>query len=191
MAQALSDGVDLVSMSFGSEVPWEASDPFTQTTSGLAAAGIAPISATGNNGADGPFEGSDPAIGPDVIAVGSADNSKFPLVYTAVDTLNTSLQYASVWPLTSLGEGREVYLMGGDGSGCDEADWITAASTVSDAAETTVVFSNSGTDICEYTDKEAFWAQYGFSYIMDYLVGTETLDVTNQQYVILEQDDNS
>ncbi|KAH8900461.1 subtilisin-like protein, partial [Thozetella sp. PMI_491] len=186
---ALSDGVDLVSMSLGVAVPWQGSDPFQAATSALVSAGIAVIAAAGNDGADGFFYPSAPATGGDVIAVGSIENSQFPTVYAAHDSTGKDFNYASIWPLTSPTGGRKVYVLGGNGDGCDESQWSAAKGIVTEPSETIIVLHGNGGADCTTAVKEAYWQEYGFAYIMTYYL--PSTDPYQNQYILLDQSDNT
>ena len=155
-------------------------------TTALVKEGIAVIAAAGNDGENGLFTPSSPGIGTDVISVGSIENTQFPVVYSAFDSEGTNISYASIWALDSPSAGRNVYVM--ESSGCYASDWIKASEVVTNPEETIIVFYNNGSE-CAFADKEAFWAEYGFSYIMDYTLTTSS--PYDDQYVLLEQTDDS
>ncbi|ROW05714.1 hypothetical protein VMCG_05172 [Cytospora schulzeri] len=185
--QAHSDGVDVVSMSLSSDEEWEFYDPFETTTSALVAEGIAVVAAAGNDGEEGLFVPGAPGSGPDVISVGCIDSTDFPTTYLATDSEGNKVSYASVWPYS--GE-HDVYVLGGTGSGCSADEWEDASSAVTDKNNTIIVFHYSwnGSD-CDFSDREDYWAQYGFSYIMTYV--DKNSDPYAQQHVLLEQGDNT
>ncbi len=98
---AHTDGVDVVSLSLRIITDQRSRDPFSTMTSGLVAEGLAVIAAAGNDGSLGTFNPSAPGTGPEVIAVGSVDNTVFPVVYNAIDSQGFQFNYASVWPFSS------------------------------------------------------------------------------------------
>lgn len=176
-------------MSFGQLFPYELGDVWAVTTAGLNSAGIAVIAAAGNDGADGMFATSAPSSDPSVIAVGSVENTQFPLVYSAIDSLGLSFQYASIWPRDTSGRGRDVYVLGGDGTGCDEASWLAASNAISKPTQTTIIFTDTAEQSCSSADKEAFWVKYDFVFIMRYFSGPSDVLPENQQYEIPPQTD--
>lgn len=187
MDQAHTDGVDVVSMSLGQDVSWEFDDPFETATSALVAEGIAVVAAAGNDGAEGLFVPGAPGSGPDVISVGSIENTNFPTTYLATDSEENDVSYASVWPYS--GE-HDVYVLDGTGSGCNASEWEDASSTITDKNGTIIVFHYSwnGSD-CDFSVRQDYWAQYGFAHVMSYV--EHNSDPYSQQHVLLEQDDNS
>lgn len=187
MDQAHSDGVDVVSLSLSSDELWENDDPFATTTSALVAEGIAVVAAAGNNGEEGLFVPGAPGSGPDVISVGSIDNTNFPTTYVATDSVGNDVSYASVWPYS--GE-LDVYVLNGTGTGCYADEWEDASSTVTDKNDTIIFFHYSwnGSD-CEFSVREKYWAEYDFSYIMTH--ADQSSDPNAQQHVLLEQQDNT
>jgi len=70
LARAYEDGADVISMSFGYSGPWS-SDEFSVITSRLAERGIVLTVSAGNDGNSGPLMVNRPAVGKEVIAVGS------------------------------------------------------------------------------------------------------------------------
>lgn len=109
--QAAADAVDVLSISLGSIQQWEDDDPFSIVTANLEAAGIAVIAAAGNDGG-APALTSSPASGPKAISVGCAQNSHFPTIYTAKDSLNQSIKYSgNPWPVVAPDTGLKVYDM--------------------------------------------------------------------------------
>jgi subtilisin family serine protease len=73
---AVSDGMDVISMSLGSDVAVRLDqDPEVQALDNVAAAGIIVVAAAGNNGPD-PATVSSPAVAPSVIAVGASNNDR-------------------------------------------------------------------------------------------------------------------
>ncbi|KAH8812930.1 peptidase S8/S53 domain-containing protein [Xylogone sp. PMI_703] len=157
MQRAASDGVDIVSMSWGENYFFQLSDPFAQMTSGLASLGIAPVVAAGNDGAAGVYYTSSPAIGVDAISVGSIANTKFPVTYKGVDSRGREFTYAAVWPIGAT-EPLDVYLLTADSPlGCDISGLEDVASKVN--VNTTVLLLE-GTP-CKTGD----WVYYGFKYV--------------------------
>ena len=73
MAQAFTDGVNIISMSLGETDGWSetAQDVIASRISGL---GVFVSIAAGNDGAMGLFDASSPASGIGVTSVGSVDN---------------------------------------------------------------------------------------------------------------------
>ena len=70
---AAADGVDLISISLGTQSGWSES-PLSTVASKIVQAGIPIIVAAGNDGYDGAFLASSPADALGVTAVGSVDN---------------------------------------------------------------------------------------------------------------------
>jgi subtilisin family serine protease len=75
MEKAGEEGVDVISMSLGEPWLYEHSSPFTATSSGLAAMGIATVVANGNDGASGLHQTSAPALSPDVVSRPLSENN--------------------------------------------------------------------------------------------------------------------
>ncbi|KAH7017968.1 peptidase S8/S53 domain-containing protein [Microdochium trichocladiopsis] len=104
MMDAYNDGVDIVSMSLGSDSGFEDADPFGQIITNAKSRGIATIIAAGNRGNLGPMLTSSPAIAPDAVAVASLDGAKYPTTYKMQGTSSTGngsseWRYGSLWPL--------------------------------------------------------------------------------------------
>ena len=72
MARAFADGVQIISMSIGGLDGWS-EDPEVILASRLADRGVFMSIAAGNDGGDGLFAASSPAVGPDAVAVASVD----------------------------------------------------------------------------------------------------------------------
>ncbi len=76
ISDAVADGMDVISMSLGSDVaPPLASDQEVEALASAAAAGVVVVAAAGNNGSD-PMTVGSPASGPSVIAVGASANDR-------------------------------------------------------------------------------------------------------------------
>ncbi|KAI9047025.1 hypothetical protein LZ554_009099 [Drepanopeziza brunnea f. sp. 'monogermtubi'] len=111
MSKALEDGVDVLSMSFGGGMTsWLSEDIYQSVVTNLKNAGVSVMAASGNYGSYGIYSQSDPARSTGAISVGSVANSRFPLVYSAVDDKNQTIPYASVWPLESE-QGKSIYIV--------------------------------------------------------------------------------
>lgn len=169
MERAADDGADLLSMSFGSagsfeQVPEREQDPMSQMAAGLAARGIAPIVAAGNDGNAGVYYTSSPSVGDGVISVGSIANSKYPLTYTGTDSRGREFRYASVWPIEATHE-FDVYVLrysdtlNNPGYGCSIFGFGDAAATIN-VNTTVLVLAGSG---CRkgYIN----WPYHGFKYV--------------------------
>jgi subtilisin family serine protease len=155
MQRAADDGVDIISMSLSvgpdGDWPTELNDPLRQTTAGLTQKGIAVIAAQGNEGSHGVNTDSTPAIGVDVIAVGSIANTYFPVTYTGTDTKGRSFKYASVWPINRTEE-LDVVILTCDGSfGCTDDQLNDALSKV-DVNNTMVLVSGALAKYAPYND---------------------------------------
>ncbi|KAM3073458.1 hypothetical protein ACMFMG_004644 [Clarireedia jacksonii] len=132
MLKAHSDGVDIISMSLavGTQNPSSA-DPLASVVQSITSAGIAVVIAIGNEGslsqyATELYTADYPSTEPGAIAVGAISNKDFPLVYPAIDSVGSSIGYASVWPLNITGDAH-VYLLS---DGCDSSEWSAALNTV-------------------------------------------------------------
>lgn len=76
MEDALNDGMDIVSMSLGSDIAEQFQfDPEVQALSILRSVGVIAVVAAGNNGAD-PNTIASPGDSPDAITVGASDNDR-------------------------------------------------------------------------------------------------------------------
>ncbi|RFU27661.1 hypothetical protein B7463_g8655, partial [Scytalidium lignicola] len=180
MQRAASDGVDVVSMSWGEQYFFQLSDPFAQMTSGLASLGIAPVVAAGNDGSAGVYYTSSPAIGADAISVGSIANAKFPLIYKGVDSRGRDFSYAAVWPIETI-EPLDVFLLTAESPlGCDIEGLQDAASRID--INTTVLLL-SGTP-CKTED----WVYYGFKYVA-LLNDVDNPDQFSSEYWIFPRSD--
>jgi len=77
LEDALTDGMDIVSLSLGSDLAGlPQGDPEVQALHVLAAAGVIPVVAAGNNGSD-PNTIASPGTAPDAITVGASNNDRF------------------------------------------------------------------------------------------------------------------
>jgi len=139
MLKAQQDGVDIVSMSLGigpqsfnGDV-----DPLADVTKKLTDAGIAVVVAMANDLQPGEYN-SDlyseqwPSSEPSAIGVGAIANKDFPLVYSAVDSVGSTIKYASVYPI-DLPNGADVFMVD---NGCDSSSWATALSVVQNVNST-------------------------------------------------------
>jgi subtilisin family serine protease len=133
MLKAQSDGVNIISMSLsvGTQYP-NVADPLASVVQSMTKAGIAVVVAIGNEAslsqyATELYSADYPSTEPGAIAVGAISNKDFPLVYPAVDSVGSSIGYASVWPLKFTG-GAHVYLLS---DGCDPSVWSAALDIVS------------------------------------------------------------
>ncbi|KAH7323819.1 peptidase S8/S53 domain-containing protein [Rhexocercosporidium sp. MPI-PUGE-AT-0058] len=111
LLKAGSDGVDVISMSFGQVWPDEDTNPYSVIADNLLAKGIAMFAATGNSGSWGLMSPSSPAISSSIFAVGSVDNEKFPLTYQLTDSNGRHLRYSAHLPQQSPSEGLTVQVM--------------------------------------------------------------------------------
>jgi len=111
LLKASSDGVDVISMSFGQVWPDESTNPYSVIADNLLAKGIAMFAATGNSGSWGIMSPSAPAISSSIFAVGSVDNEKFPLTYQLTDSNGRHLRYSAHLPQQSPPEGLIVQVM--------------------------------------------------------------------------------
>jgi hypothetical protein len=98
--KAAEDGVDVVSMSIGGASLYETGSPYIPLFAALRKKGIGLIIAAGNDGLNGVYYASSPALDPSVIAVGSVTNTKFSTLYNAVDSAGKTVEYARVTPIT-------------------------------------------------------------------------------------------
>ena len=99
LEMAAEGGADVISMSVGYATIWETASPYKSLLDGIRDQGIGLVIAAGNDGEGGPYWGSEPAVEPAVIAVGSIDNTKFVTAYRATDSDGESIEYAKVLPL--------------------------------------------------------------------------------------------
>ncbi|KAH9219415.1 peptidase S8/S53 domain-containing protein [Leptodontidium sp. 2 PMI_412] len=105
LLKACSDGVDVISMSFGQVWPDEDTNPYSVIADNLLEEGIAMFAATGNSGSWGLMSPSAPSISSSIFAVGSVDNEKFPLTYQLTDSNGRHLRYSAHLPQQSPPEG--------------------------------------------------------------------------------------
>lgn len=176
MLQAQTDGADIISMSLGSATHYESEDPIQTVSTALVESGIAIFAATGNDaglyGAGmGIYWPSSPGTGPDVFAVGSVDNSVYPLVYKLTDSNGRRLEYSSVLPLNGPDDGLTVLVVnyGSDSEldlmGCYEEDYVSAVANVTDPSKYILAVLNGG---CLSAAKGQVAKHYGFNYILSY-----------------------
>jgi subtilisin family serine protease len=132
MLKAQEDGVNIVSMSIGTgpQSFVNATDPLADISNKLAAAGIAVIVAAANDGSRGKNAGNlytdeQPSSIPGNIAIGATAIKEFPLVYSAVDSLGSTIKYASIFPL-DFPNGADVFLVD---DACNSDSWNSAMST--------------------------------------------------------------
>lgn len=76
MEKALTDGMDIVNMSLGSDFDSWPSYPDAVAASGLTKAGVVVVAAAGNSGDTGLFSAGTPAVGSSVISVASYESAK-------------------------------------------------------------------------------------------------------------------
>lgn len=74
MEMAIEDGMDILNMSLGRAFSWP-QYPTATASDALVAEGMVVVASAGNSGASGVYSGGSPALGHDVIAVASADNT--------------------------------------------------------------------------------------------------------------------
>lgn len=188
--QAVTDKVDILSLSLGSVEKWEENDPFANVTAGLEAAGIAVIVANGNTGGIAGTPSS-PAIGKKVIGVGSVQNSHFPVVYGGKDSRGRSFKYSgSPWPVKAPATGLKVYDISKIAAnstsplGCSDNAWEVAAAAIQDKENSIIIVSKVGS--CSWGAKLNAAGIYGFNYSLAYAVAEN--DIFNQDYNTLEPD---
>lgn len=198
MLKAQTDGADIITMSIGSASPYESSDPFETVTTALVEAGIAVFAATGNDaGLYGSGEGiywpSAPGTGPDVFAVGSVDNTVYPLTYEFADSNGRRLRYSSVLPIDGPRDGLTVLVVN-EGSetkldlmGCYEEDYINAAANVTDPSKVILAVLNGG---CLSAAKGEVAAEYGFKYLVSYYTDGWDLAYIWDEYDVVDPDYN-
>lgn len=164
MSKAFSDGVHIISMSIGGGASsWLSTDSYFSSISNLKNAGVAVVAASGNYGSYGLFTYSFPGGSDEAITVGSVSNSRFPLVWKAVDSLNETIPYGSVWPVNEDegGRGKKVYIVSPP---CDASAWATAFGTVD--LNTTILAFESG-PFCAIANAEKYWSTHP-EYVMTF-----------------------
>jgi minor extracellular serine protease Vpr len=117
---AVSDGMDVINLSLGSDIAVNLSDdPEVQALENAAALGIVVVCAAGNNGSD-PMTTGSPASAPSVIAVGASANDRV----FASRVLNANQQFRAV-PAAASGQAAtvratvsDVSTLDGDGLAC-------------------------------------------------------------------------
>ncbi|KAM0514831.1 hypothetical protein ACHAPE_006506 [Trichoderma viride] len=99
--RAAEEGVDIISMSIGSLVYYEANSPYTTAVQNTIAKGIIVIPSAGNDGQYGPFAVSAPAVDPGVVSVGSIQSDIYLAVYHAEDSSGHTINYLSTVSFTA------------------------------------------------------------------------------------------
>lgn len=89
MARAFTDGVDIISMSLGLANGWS-ENAESVIASRIAERGVFMSIAAGNDGKNGLFEASDPAVGSNAMAVASVDNIQL-VAWNAMTSENYSI----------------------------------------------------------------------------------------------------
>ncbi|KAF7897959.1 uncharacterized protein EAF01_008925 [Botrytis porri] len=182
MLKAQEDGVDIISMSLavGTEYP-STPDPLASVVQSITQAGIAVIVAVGNEGSLGQyatelFTADYPSTEPGAIAVGAIANRDFPLVYPALDSANSTLGYASVWPV-NLTVSVYVYLVS---DGCDSSAWTIALNTVSQSGLlNATIFAFEAFKTTTYCNPNSIASNWGSSKVKPvYVVGYNS-DIAN------------
>ena len=185
MLKAVADGANIVSMSLGAVVNNEEDDPWGQVTSALVEQGVAVFASAGNNGASGVYLTSAPGIGKDVFAVGSVENTKFPVTYELKDNNGRTLRYSTVLPLDSPAEGLTVQVLNfGAAStvlqGCSTTYYSQAAANLTsqglDPAKHILAVKNGG---CTAISKANTAYQYGYRYFASYTTADLTPSLRN------------
>lgn len=191
--QAVDDGVDILSLSLGSTDQWEGDDPFADVTSAVVAAGIVVVIANGNVGGVAAITSS-PAIGKDVLAVGCAQNSKFPVVYSGRDSNGRQFKYSGdPWPVQAPSTGLKVYnftvLAANTSSplGCSAEAWAAASDAVTDKNNAIIVAAMGGD--CSAGTKINAAPSYGFKYSAVYAL--DDSDIYDKDYTTLEPSPNT
>ncbi|KDN39168.1 subtilisin-like protein [Tilletiaria anomala UBC 951] len=99
METAYEDGADIISISIGAPAGWTES-PTAKVASQIAKKGRVVSVAAGNDGYAGMFFPSTPAVGSDVISVGSVDNAYYIVFNATISGASTgSVPYYSARPL--------------------------------------------------------------------------------------------
>jgi subtilisin family serine protease len=109
--RAAEESADIISMSIGSLVYYEANSPYTTAVQNAIAKGIVVIASAGNNGQYGPFAVSAPAVDPGVVSVGSNQNDIYPAVYHAEDSGGHTINYLSTISFTAT-DAFTIYALG-------------------------------------------------------------------------------
>lgn len=186
--QAAADKANIVSLSAGIRLQWEEDDPFSIITANLEAQGVAVVVANGNYGR-AEINPSAPAIGKSVIAVGSAQNSHFPVVYVMKDSRGRSLKYSGdPWPVSAPKTGLTVYdytKIAADAEspvGCSWDGYDMAVAAVPDKDNAILAFPYGGG--CTWGSKISVAQSVGFKYVLVYAV--DGGDIFDQDYNALD-----
>lgn len=136
---------------------------------------------------------SAPGSGPDVFAVGSVDNTVYPVTYEARDSNGKGIEYSSVMPLDGPKEGLTVLVVnyGSDAEehlmGCYTADYESAAANVTDPSKYILAVLNGG---CTSDSKGEVAKEYGFNYIISYFTGDWDLSYIWGEYDVVSPEYN-
>ncbi len=118
---AVADGMDVLSLSLGSDVAVRfADDPEIEALDNAAAAGLVVVASAGNNGPDPATVGS-PAVAPSVIAVGASSNDRMFSASVLVDGRAPILAIPGSGPKPSASVSapvKDVSTLDGDGQAC-------------------------------------------------------------------------
>ena len=151
MDQAIADHMDVVNMSLGETYMSWPSYPTSVAAETMQKAGVIPVAAAGNEGADGVFTTSTPSVSDSAISVASFENTNIPVhsftTSTGAKVLYLPAEGSPVAPTT----GRaELALAGPDGK--DVANTAnTACTQISAAVEDKAALVSRGT--CDFYTK--------------------------------------
>lgn len=101
MERALLDGMDIVNLSLRRDGPW-ARSTISLAAERLVERGVIVVAAMGNDGGEGLWKGSAPALADGVISVGSVDNTRYIGFGFRIDDLQNYGYYPSIGDFTKL-----------------------------------------------------------------------------------------
>ncbi|KAH8811001.1 peptidase S8/S53 domain-containing protein [Xylogone sp. PMI_703] len=179
MQQAVDDGADIISMSFGSITYWEQATPYPSFVQNIVNGGVAVIASAGNDGATGPFAVSSPALAPDAVSVGSVENERYTTVYSAQNNLNESIDYITVFPVVKeepitvfwLGSGLGVPNNNTFADGCYDPSWTAARQAITDPEHTALLIF---LDTCPLAGYQLHLQQIGITRLIYYTNDPDT-----------------
>ena len=90
---------DVIKISIGQDIYWEAGDVYATLFQNLLDQGTSVVVSAGNSGGGGLFWASEPALSPHAIAVGSVSNTKLVTMFHGAASNGDTVDFASLLPI--------------------------------------------------------------------------------------------